>query len=139
MEFNVNNNESKSIYVDKDNLHIATENSLIRINVNNVDSNLDIYVNLLAGFLNLNNNQKAIINVLLNEKANVLNSELVKKVAKIINKTNCTVRRELEDLHKKRIVNFMLNGNVKIAESYNVNVDNLNTASVIALIVNNGR
>lgn len=139
MKIKVNQTESNSIYVDKDNLHIANGNSLLRIECNEVESKVNVLINIYSGFFNLNEYQKEILRYIMFNNGTKSYNEIINYMAKVINKCTTTIRRQLDELYTKHLLSVTAEHKVCIANRYYVDINNIEATAVIAIILNNGK
>ena len=106
MNIVIDNRNNNSLYVDKVNNHIAKSDEIIKLTNNKNISNLDAYINILAGNYNLNKNEIAVLKYIMNKNNCVLSTDICKDVAKITNKSIITISRALNSIIKNNLANI---------------------------------
>ena len=133
MNIVVDNRNNNSLYVDKVNNHIAKSDEIIKLTNNKNISNLDAYINILAGNYNLNKNEIAVLKYIMNKNNCVLNTDICKNVAKITNKSIITISRALNSIIKNNLAYINIFNEVYL--STNIDIDSSNIEKVKFLII----
>ena len=121
------------IYVDKANNHVANNNEIIKLMSINNDSNIDIYLKILAGVYTLNDAEIAVLRHVITNKENSLSGQVCITVAKIINKSTATVARAIDSLRAKRLVYDNGNNALKVSASINAEVKVITNAKFLII------
>ena len=121
------------IYVDKANNHVANNNEIIKLMSINNDSNIDIYLKILAGVYALNDTEIAVLRYVIADKDNSLSGQVCITVAKVINKSTATVARAIDSLRAKRLVYGNGNNALKISASINAEVKVITNAKFLII------
>ena len=121
------------IYVDKANNHVANNNEIIKLMSINNDSNIDIYLKILAGIYALNNAEIAVLRYVIADKDNSLSGQVCVAVAKVINKSTATVARAIDSLRAKRLVYGNGSNALKVSTSINAEVKVITNAKFLII------
>ena len=133
MNIVIDNRNNNSLYVDKVNNHIAKSDEIIKLTNNKNISNLDAYINILAGNYNLNKNEIAVLKYIMNKNNCVLSTDICKDVAKITNKSIITISRALNSIIKNNLAYINIFNEVYV--STNIDIDSSNIEKVKFIII----
>lgn len=121
------------IYVDKANNHIANSNEIVKLMSINNDSNIDIFLKILAGTYALNDAEVAVLRYIIADKDNSLSGQVCVAVAKLINKSTATVARAIDALRAKRLIYDNGSNTLKVSASINAKVKDIANAKFIVI------
>lgn len=135
MNITIDKRQSKAIYVDKYNNHIANINDIIRLIFDNYSSVIDKYIAIITGVYNLNKTESEILKYIISNKNNTTSGEIYYNVSKAINKSNSTVIRAIDSLRTKRLI-YNDNNIIKLSTSILVDIDTISKAKFIVIEIN---
>lgn len=121
------------IYVDKANNHIANSNEIVKLMSINNDSNIDIFLKILAGAYALNDAEVAVLRYIIADKDNSLSGQVCVAIAKLINKSTATVARAIDALRAKRLIYGNGSNTLKVSASINAKVKDIANAKFIVI------
>ena len=92
------------IYVDKENNHAAYNDEVFKLVNNDNDSNINIYIGLIAISKGLNNTEIEVLRYIILHSKMEMYSVICNEVAEIINKSTMTIARAIDSLRDKGLV-----------------------------------
>lgn len=125
--------KTDSIYVDKNNNHIANNDEILKLMNTDNSSNIDIYIGIIAGANNLNKTEIAVLKYILNNNGSNLSGQVCVNVARIINKSTATVARAITSLRDMKLIYGDGANTIKISSSIITNIETLSKAKFIVI------
>ena len=136
MEIVIDNRKTDILYVDKENNHVIKDKETIKlVNAGN-NSNIDIYINIIAGINKLNETESTVLKYIMSNDDSVKRFKVINDVAKDINKSISTVIRAIECLNVKGLVYVTNAGEIKVSNSINVNINDIVNARLLVIELN---
>lgn len=125
--------KTDSIYVDKNNNHIANNDEILKLMNTDNSSNIDIYIGIIAGANNLNKTEIAVLKYILNNNGSNLSGQVCVNVARIINKSTATVARAITSLRDMKLIYVDGANTIKISSSIITNIEILSKSKFIVI------
>lgn len=135
MSIVIDKRETDIIYVDKNNMHVANNDEVIKLMSIGGMSPIDTYIAIIAGGLHLNATEVAVLKYIINNNGTKLTGQVCVEVAKVIDKSTATVSRAISYLREKKLIYGTGAKVVRLSASINASVDTLNTANFIVVEV----
>ena len=134
MDITIDKRKTDIIYVDKANNHVAYNKEVIKL-INNCNSSvIDVYVNILAGFNNLNDTESKIIKyIICNIEKNYYNYVL-NAVAKNINKS--TISRAIKSLINKKLIYINSANKIILSNAITIDKDAIDNSKFLIIELN---
>ena len=136
MDITIDKRKTDIIYVDKANNHVAYNKEVIKL-INNCNSfAIDVYVNILAGFNNLNDTESKVIKyIICNIEKNYYNCVL-NNVSKNINKSTTTISRAIKSLIDKKLIYINSANKIILSNAIAIDKDTINNAKFLIIELN---
>lgn len=136
MKIVIDNRKTDILYVDKENNHVIKDKETIKlINARN-NSNVDVYIGIIAGINKLNETESIVLKYIMNNDNSVKRFKVINDVATNINKSISTVIRAIECLRTKGLIYNTNAGEIKISNSINVNANDIVNARLLVIELN---
>lgn len=135
MSIVIDKRETDIIYVDKNNMHVANNDEVIKLISIGGMSPIDTYIAIIAGGLYLNETEVAVLKYIIKNNGTKLTGQVCVEVAKVIDKSTATVSRAINCLREKKLIYVDDAKVVRLSASINASVDTLNTANFIVVEV----
>lgn len=133
MKIVIDNRKTDILYVDKENNHVIKDKETIKLVNTGNNSNIDIYINIIAGINKLNETESAVLRYIINNDSSVKRFKVINDVATNINKSISTVIRAIECLNVKGLIYVTNAGEIKVSNSININTDTIANAKLLAI------
>lgn len=134
MTIDIDKRKTNCLYVDKENNHVANTDDIIKLVANGNKSNIDTYLNIISGSLNLTYIEIEIVKYLIENKRSILSGELCNIISKIVNKSIVTVSRAITSLNYKKVI-IHTAGSIILSSSIVKDIDKINKAKFIIIEV----
>ena len=136
MDISIDKRKTDIIYVDKANNHVAYNKEVIKL-INNCNSSvIDVYVNILAGFNNLNDTESKVIKyIICNVKENYYNYVL-NAVSKNINKSTTTISRAIKSLINKKLIYINSANKIILSNAIAIDKDSIDNSKFLIIELN---
>lgn len=136
MDITIDKRKTDIIYVDKANNHVAYNKEIIKL-INNCNSSvIDVYINILAGFNNLNDTESKIIkHIICNVKENYYNYVL-NTVSKNINKSTTTISRAIKGLINKKLIYINSANKIILSNAIAIDKDTIDNSKFLIIELN---
>ena len=136
MNITIDKRKTDIIYVDKANNHVAYNKEVIKL-INNCNSSvIDVYINILAGFNNLNDTESKVIKyIICNIEKNYYNYVL-NEVAKSINKSTTTISRAIKSLINKKLIYINSANKIILSNAIAIDKDAIDNSKFLIIEVN---
>lgn len=136
MDITIDKRKTDIIYVDKANNHVAYNKEVIKL-INNCNSSvIDVYINILAGFNNLNDTESKVIKyIICNIEKNYYNYVL-NTVAKNINKSTTTISRAIKSLINKKLIYINSANKIILSNAIAIDKDDINNSKFLIIELN---
>lgn len=136
MDITIDKRKTDIIYVDKANNHVAYNKEVIKL-INNCNSSIiDVYVNILAGFNNLNDTESKVIKyIICNIEKNYYNYVL-NAVAKNINKSTTTISRAIKSLINKKLIYINSANKIILSNAIAIDKDTIDNSKFLIIEIN---
>lgn len=136
MDITIDKRKTDIIYVDKANNHVAYNKEVIKL-INNCNSSvIDVYVNILAGFNNLNDTESKVIKyIICNVKENYYNYVL-NAVSKNINKSTTTISRAIKSLINKKLIYINSANKIILSNAIAIDKDVIDNSKFLIIELN---
>ena len=136
MDITIDKRKTDIIYVDKANNHVAYNKEVIKL-INNCNSSIiDVYVNILAGFNNLNDTESKVIKyIICNVKENYYNYVL-NSVSKNINKSTTTISRAIKSLINKKLIYINSANKIILSNAIAIDKDTIDNSKFLIIELN---
>lgn len=136
MDITIDKRKTDIIYVDKANNHVAYNKEVIKL-INNCNSSvIDVYVNILAGFNNLNDTESKVIKyIICNVKENYYNYVL-NAVSKNINKSTTTISRAIKSLINKKLIYINSANKIILSNAIAIDKDAIDNSKFLIIELN---
>ena len=92
------------IYVDKENNQVAYNDEVFKLVNNDNDANINIYIGLIAISKGLNDTEIEVLKYVILHSKVAMYSVICNDVAEIVNKSNMTIARAIDNLRNKGLV-----------------------------------
>ena len=136
MDITIDKRKTDIIYVDKANNHVAYNKEIIKLINNRNSSVIDVYVNILAGFNNLNDTESKVIKyIICNIKENYYNYVL-NTVAKNINKSTTTISRAIKSLINKKLIYINSANKIILSNAIAIDKDAIDNSKFLIIELN---
>lgn len=133
MNIEVDNRQKEIIYVDKVNLHNASNNDIIKLIAKDYKNKLEIYTNIIAGIYKLKEAERNLLNIIMKLGGYVYSPEAREK-AKEIYSISCTnYFRTLYSLRDKKLIYIDVNNNVSVCSNIKLKNKDINNAKFIVI------
>ena len=136
MKIVIDNRKTDILYVDKENNHVIKDKETIKLVNTGGNSNIDIYINIIAGINKLNETESTVLKYIMSNNYSVKRFKVINDVAKDINKSISTVIRAIECLNVKGLVYITNVGEIKVSNSIKINIDNIVNARLLVIELN---
>lgn len=140
MKIAIDNRNKDIIYVDKVNLHNATNNDIIKLvntNVNDKDiDNVNSYINIIAGYYNLDKYERSILLYIILENNNVTYRDITRLISKHHKVNAITIVRAIDRLKAKYLINIKDYNIVNVSNTIYKSVEEINKAKFIIIELN---
>ena len=136
MDITIDKRKTDIIYVDKANNHVAYNKEVIKL-INNCNSSvIDVYINILAGFNNLNDTESKVIKyIICNTEKNYYNYVL-NAVAKNINKSTTTISRAIKSLINKKLIYINSANKIILSNAIAIDKDAIDNSKFLIIELN---
>lgn len=136
MDITIDKRKTDIIYVDKANNHVAYNKEVIKL-INNCNSSvIDVYINILAGFNNLNDTESKVIKyIMCNIEKNYYNYVL-NEVAKSINKSTTTISRAIKSLINKKLIYINSANKIILSNAIAIDKDAIDNSKFLIIELN---
>ena len=136
MDITIDKRKTDIIYVDKANNHVAYNKEVIKL-INNCNSSvIDVYVNILAGFNNLNDTESKVIKyIICNVKENYYNYVL-NTISKNINKSTTTISRAIKSLINKKLIYINSANKIILSNAIAIDKDSIDNSKFLIIELN---
>lgn len=136
MDITIDKRKTDIIYVDKANNHVAYNKEVIKL-INNCNSSIiDVYINILAGFNNLNDTESKVIKyIIYNVEKNYYNYVL-NTVAKNINKSTTTISRAIKSLINKKLIYINSANKIILSNAIAIDKDAIDNSKFLIIELN---
>lgn len=136
MDITIDKRKTDIIYVDKANNHVAYNKEVIKLINNRNISVIDVYVNILAGFNNLNDTESKVIKyIICNVKENYYNYVL-NAVSKNINKSTTTISRAIKSLINKKLIYINSANKIILSNAIAIDKDTIDNSKFLIIELN---
>lgn len=133
MKIVIDNRKTDILYVDKENNHVIKDKETIKlINAGDI-SNIDIYINIIAGINKLNETESFVLKYIMTNDGSVKRLTAINNIIKDINKSVSTVNRAIECLRIKGLIYVTNAGEIKVSNSININDEIIANAKLLAI------
>lgn len=136
MDITIDKRKTDIIYVDKANNHVAYNKEVIKL-INNCNSSvIDVYINILAGFNNLNDTESKVIKyIICNVEKNYYNYVL-NTVSKNINKSTTTISRAIKSLINKKLIYINSANKIILSNAIAIDKDTIDNSKFLIIEIN---
>lgn len=136
MDITIDKRKTDIIYVDKANNHVAYNKEVIKL-INNCNSSaIDVYINILAGFNNLNDTESKVIKyITCNVEKNYYNYVL-NAVSKNINKSTTTISRAIKSLINKKLIYINSVNKIILSNAITIDKDTIDNSKFLIIELN---
>ena len=136
MDITIDKRKTDIIYVDKANNHVAYNKEVIKL-INNCNSSIiDVYINILAGFNNLNDTESKVIKyIIYNVEKNYYNYVL-NTISKNINKSTTTISRAIKSLINKKLIYINSANKIILSNAIAIDKDAIDNSKFLIIELN---
>ena len=136
MDITIDKRKTDIIYVDKANNHVAYNKEVIKLINNHNSSVIDVYVNILAGFNNLNDTESKVIKyIIYNVEKNYYNYVL-NTISKNINKSTTTISRAIKSLINKKLIYINSANKIILSNAIAIDKDAIDNSKFLIIELN---
>lgn len=136
MDLVIDRREHDVIYVDRANLHNADSKEIVNFTIDDTFDSVSAYVKVLAGFYNLNETECAVLKVIIYSDGAKSLARTLNKVSKLINKSNTTVNRAINNLRSLNLIYINEDNVVNLSSAINISKDKLDSSKFFIIEVN---
>lgn len=136
MTINIDNSNTDIQYVDKANLNYAFSDNIIKINTSKFDTSNVVLVNVIAGYYNLDDTDKIILNYLYN-KNGVNEKDIINDVKDVVCLSTSSIIRHLNYIKDKSLIYYDSSNNIYLSNSIDVKDKDLNEVKYIVIEITN--
>lgn len=136
MTINIDNSNTDIQYVDKANLNYAFNDNIIKLNTSKFDTSNVVLVNVIAGYYNLDDTDKIILNYLYN-KNGVNEKDIINDIKDVVCLSASSIIRHLNYIKDKSLIYYDSNNNIYLSNSIDVKDKDLNEIKYIVIEITN--
>ena len=136
MDITIDKRKTDIIYVDKANNHVAYNKEVIKL-INNCNSSvIDVYINILAGFNNLNDTESKVIKYIIYNVGKNYYNYVLNAVSKNINKSTTTISRAIKSLINKKLIYINSANKIILSNAIAIDKDTIDNSKFLIIEVN---
>lgn len=136
MTINIDNSNTDIQYVDKANLNYAFNDNIIKLNTSKFDTSNVVLVNVIAGYYNLDDTDKIILNYLYN-KNGINEKDIINDIKDVVCLSTSSIIRHLNYIKDKSLIYYDSNNNIYLSNSIDVKDKDLNEIKYIVIEITN--